>query len=190
MVDDSIVTLAGLVDPIYSVTAASDENLVVIDLVGVGKPNEGDLVGAVHGDAGQVAAYDGVIDLVTLSVYDEGGGTPLTRVEIVMAEAGTADVIPSEAGLYGSGGARRAHARRGCSAEVRAVDAVDAEPWQGEASTTEAEVSFETAPEAAPVVEAPPAATLLTDITAQATDGGVLVGLDRRWHRCPRGLHA
>ena len=88
--DDSIVTLAGLVDPIYSVTAASDENLVVIDLVGVGKPNEGDLVGAVHGDAGQVAAYDGVIDLVTLSVYDEGGGTPLTRVEIV-----TRSITPS-----------------------------------------------------------------------------------------------
>jgi len=175
--DDSIVTLAGLVDPIYSVTAASDENLVVIDLVGVGKPDEADLVGAVRGQDQQVAAYDGVIDLVTLSTYDEDGGTPLTRVEIVMTEAGTADVISSGAGLKVRVTPGSLTVGEAEGAEDWAVDAADAEPWQVEASATDAEVSFDAAPEAAPIVEAPPAATTLTGVTAQATDGGVLVGL-------------
>ncbi|CAM9645660.1 unnamed protein product [Discosporangium mesarthrocarpum] len=181
--DESVVTLAGLVDPIYSVTASGEENLVVIDLVGVGKPDEADLVGAVRDEDQQVAAYDGVVDLVTLSTYDEDGGTPLTRVEIVMADAGTADVVSTEAGLTVR--VTPDGTLFGMASETGAEDwadgAADAEPWQAEAASMqmeEAEVSFETMePEEAPVVEAPPAATALTGVSAQATDGGVLVGL-------------
>ncbi|MCR9096871.1 MAG: type IV pilus secretin PilQ [bacterium] len=176
--DDSVVTLAGLIDPIYSVTAPSDENLVVIDLVGVGKPDEGDLEGAVRDEDQQVAAYDGVVDLVTLSTYDEDGGTPLTRVEIVMASAGITDVVSTDAGLTirvtpGPAPFGTAEAEQDWD-----EDPTDATPWQSEEmAADDAEVAFGTEPEAAPIVAAPPAATTLTGVSAQATDGGVLVGL-------------
>ncbi|MBB84370.1 MAG: hypothetical protein CL931_11220, partial [Deltaproteobacteria bacterium] len=97
--EDSVVMLAGLINPTYSVTASGDETLLVIDLVGVGKPEEGDLGATEVGEGQQVAAYDGVVDLVTVSTYDEDGGTPLTRVEILMAGAASADVLTSEDGL-------------------------------------------------------------------------------------------
>ncbi|MEM9177208.1 MAG: AMIN domain-containing protein, partial [Myxococcota bacterium] len=176
--DDSIVTLAGLIDPVYSVTASSDENLVVIDLVGVGKPDEGDLVGAVRDEDQQVAAYDGVVDLVTLSTYDEDGGTPLTRVEIVMAGEGTADVLSTDAGLT----VRVMPGSTTLGSADLFEEGIDDEsgtsPWQAEDIPAEdAQVSFEETPEAAPIVAAPPSATTLTGVTAQATDGGVLVGL-------------
>ncbi|GEM_PF-570530 len=174
--DDSVVTLAGLVDPIYSVTTPGDENLLVIDLVGVGKPAEDDLMGAVRDEDQQVAAYDGVVDLVTVSTYDEDGGTPLTRVEIVMADAGTADVVSTVAGLE--------IRVQPSPVEIGNVDVSEnwaeetvAEPWQAEPVTND--VSFDAEPESAAVVDvpAPPAATTLTGVSAQATDGGVLVGL-------------
>ena len=58
--DDSVVRLEGLADPIYSVTTPADENVVVVDLVGVGGPTSGSATGMPR----QVAAYDGVVDLV------------------------------------------------------------------------------------------------------------------------------
>jgi len=178
--DGSVVTLAGLVDPIYSVAKPGDENLLVVDLVGVGKPAESDLMGAVRDEYQQVAAYDGVVDLVTVSTYDEDDGTPLTRVEIVMADAGTADVVSTGAGLE--------IRVQSAAVEIGSVDASEdwaeetvAEPWQAEPATDDAtlEVSFDAEPEAAAVVDvpAPPAATTLTGVSAQASDGGVLVGL-------------
>ncbi len=182
--DGSVVTLAGLIDPIYSVTASGEENLVVIDLVGVGNPGEGDLDGDVADGDQQVAAYDGVVDLVTLSTYDEDGGTPLTRVEIVMAEAGTADVVSTEGGLTVRVTPAALALGEAESSEDWADGAADAAPWQAEADSMESvemnetEVAFETEPEAAPIYEAPPAATTLMGVSAQATDGGVLVGLD------------
>lgn len=184
--DGSIVNLGGLTDPVYSV-ASLDDNVVVVDLVGVGKPDAESLIGAVRDEDQQVAAYDGVVDLVTISTYDEDGGTPLTRVEIVMAEAGEAMVEATGDGLsirvtpgpvvlgnvdvsqnWGDGAAL-----------------AEAEPWQavGESVETEAttDLSFVATPEEAAavvVVEPPPAATQLVAVTANPTDGGVLIGLE------------
>lgn len=91
--EESVVYIDGLVDPIYSVTTSEDQNVVVVDLVAVVKSDDGNEMED-PADAGrQVAAYDGVVDLVTLSTFDdEDGDTPLTRVEIVMAEAGDAEI--------------------------------------------------------------------------------------------------
>ena len=97
--EDSLVRLEGLVDPIYSVTTPGDANLVVVDLVGVGKPDAENLMGAVRDEDQQIAAYDGVVDLVTLSTFEEEGEMPLTRVEIVMAETGRAEVVSTGDGL-------------------------------------------------------------------------------------------
>lgn len=166
--EDSVVTLAGLIDPIYSVTASGDETLLVIDLVGVGKPEEGDLGAAAGGEGQQVAAYDGVVDLVTVSTYDEDGGTPLTRVEILTTEAASADVLSTEDGLT----------VRVMPTPIELGNFDAAMPWQTEeVPVVGTEVSFDAEPEAVPLVSAPPTATTLTGVSAQATDGGVLVGL-------------
>ena len=97
--DGSVIRLDGLVDPVYSVADTDDPTVVVIDLVGVSGPT----AESADGDSGdqdrQIAAYDGVVDLVTLSTFDEGGETPLTRVEVVMADAGRADVVSTGDGL-------------------------------------------------------------------------------------------
>ena len=60
--DDSVVRLAGLIDPIFSVTTPGDETLVVIDLVDVGMSDAMSTMGTVRDEAQQVAPYDGVVD--------------------------------------------------------------------------------------------------------------------------------
>ena len=88
--EGSVVRLEGLVDPIYSVTSSDDGDVVVVELVGVSGPAATSLMGEME-KTQQVAAYDGVVDLVTISSFDdEGGETPLTRVEVVLAAAGEA----------------------------------------------------------------------------------------------------
>lgn len=176
--DASVVRLAGLIDPVYSVTAAGEESVVVVDLVGVSTP---DGSAAAFGDERQVAAYDGVVDLVSVSTFDEEGGTPLTRVEIVMAAEGDVDVFPTADGLeirvmpFGD-----AMAEAPVSVPL-VEDAPVAEPWQAVDETESAAVTEQAAFEPVPVVavEPPPAATTLTAVTANATpDGDVLIGLE------------
>ena len=182
--DDSVVRLAGLVDPIYSVTTPGDDTLVVVDLVGVGKPDAESLMGAVRDEDQQVAAYDGVVDLVTVSTFEEAGETPLTRIEIVMADAGIAQVETTSGGLEirvvpGAASSPNVDVSQNWANEA-VDDAPVAESWQAveEADTTE--VAFEPSVEEAPIVavEPPPAATQLTGVTAQTTEAGVLVGLE------------
>ena len=182
---DSVVRLAGLIDPIFSVTTPGDENLVVIDVVDVGKSDARSLVSAVRDETQQVAAYDGVVDLVTVSTFEEAGETPLTRIEIVMSDAGMAQVETTSGGLeirvtpgvvslgkvdvsqsWGNGGGNHAPVR---------------ESWQtvdDEAGRTE--VVFPSGLEEAStaVVQPPPDATQLVNVTAKATEGGVLIGLE------------
>lgn len=97
--EGSIVFLDGLEDPIYSVAERADENLVVVDLVGVSQGEATNLVGAMGGDVRQVAAYDGVVDLVTLSTFEGEDGVATTRVEIQLTAMGQAVVNEGESGL-------------------------------------------------------------------------------------------
>lgn len=185
---DSVVRLSGLVDPIYSVTPSDDPNIVVVDLVGVG-----DLAGGDSNDSQQVAAYDGVVDLVTVSTYDDEGGTPLTRVEIVMAAAGSTEV-------FSTGGGLEIRVMPGQGAEDMSADVDEmadetatwgdelasgaAEPWQAAEQASDAAaldpgadaMAFDVMPLVE--VEPPPAATELTGVTAEPTAGGVLVALE------------
>ena len=183
--DDSVVRLAGLIDPIFSVTTPGDETLVVIDLVGVGKPDAESLMGAVRDEDRQVAAYDGVVDLVTVSTFEEAGETPLTRIEIMMSDAGRAQVETTSGGLeirVIPGVASLGNVDVSQNWESEAVnDAPVTESWQtvGDDADT-AEVAFPLSVEEAPivVVEPPPAATQLVSVTAKATEAGVLIGLE------------
>jgi len=97
--EGSVVYLDGLVDPVYSVEEHADQNLVVVDLVGVGEAEAASLMDAVGGGARQVAAYDGVVDMVTLSTFADENGTPMTRVEVQLTGMGRAEVNSAENGL-------------------------------------------------------------------------------------------
>ena len=96
---DSVVWLGGLIDPIYSVSTQAESNLIVVDFVGVEKPVADGLMSEARDDAGQIAAYNGVVDLITLATFDEGDDIPLTRLEIVTAVPGRAEVLSTDDGL-------------------------------------------------------------------------------------------
>lgn len=189
--DESVVWLGGLVDPIYSLTETDDENVVVVELIGVGKPAADSLMGAVQDEDQQVAAYDGVVDVVSLSTFDEGDGEPLTRVEIVMASPGDAQVFSTGDGL---------EIRVG-PAEPMAESAPDtlSESWAAAPEETVSQDFDPTAPygeqdeydemaatpeplepEAITIadVPAPPEATQLTALSATETADGVLLALE------------
>jgi type IV pilus secretin PilQ/predicted competence protein len=188
---DSVVRLAGLVDPIYSVTTPADQkNVVVVDLVGVGQSEANSLMGEMGGEEQQVAAYDGVVDLVSVSTFeDEEGGSPLTRVEVIMTGEGRADVFSDAEGL----GIRIIPGGVDDVAELAEEAADDfmaaetaSEDWGAAEDYTSASIpdatvvstSFED--EVVPVtttIQAPPPATTLTGVTARTVDNGVLVGL-------------
>ena len=181
--DDSIVRLEGLVDPIYSVRAPDDQSMVVVDLVWVGGSEAASQAGVGDGGDQQIATYDGVVDLVTVSTFDDDGGPPLTRVEVALAEMGDATVSSTGDGLEIriTPGVERADA----------ADTADVPPaWEESdyqaasndslesASSSWAEEGDDTGSERVGVTTTPPpAATELIGISAQTTDGGVLVAL-------------
>ncbi len=184
--DASIIRLEGLVDPIYSVTTPDDPNLIVVDLVGVETAHAESGMGAGGDEARQIAAYDGVVDLVTLSTFDEEGGTPLTRVEIVMADAGVAEVFSTDRGLEIRVSPSAVDPELGEKLDVTAdwgdeLVATETEPWQAiEDSETGSDMNSAPMDDVLPVValEPPPAAKQLTGVSAQVTDAGVLVALE------------
>ncbi|MEZ4330674.1 MAG: type IV pilus secretin PilQ [Myxococcota bacterium] len=210
--EGSIVFLDGLEDPIYSVAERADENLVVVDLVGVSQGEATSLMGAMGGDVRQVASYDGVVDLVTLSTFEGEDGVATTRVEIQLAEKGQAvvnqgasglevTILPgmAEVGLVDDVPAEAADASLQDAAMALAGEDLVGEDMVGEdmVETSEAlvvEATDEAPAEAgslfedveervdameAPVAEVPTAepAKVLERVSAQATAGGVLVGL-------------
>ncbi len=194
--EGSVVFLDGLVDPVYSLTEREDEKLVVVDLVGVGQAEAESLADAVAGDARQVAAYDGVVDMVTVSTFEDESGTPLTRVEIQLSVVGRADVAAEGDGL-------QIRIQPGMSDQALLEDALGEdggsmsgeEPAEDEASMTLVSESDEVeasqvapwGPESEPLaaseetkVEVTPSAkpaTMLTGLSVQPVDGGALVGL-------------
>lgn len=97
--DGSVVFLDGLVDPVYSLSEREDEMLVVVDLVGVGPAEAESLADALGADARQVAAYDGVVDVVTVSSFEDETGTPMSRVEVQLSVVGRAEVRSEADGL-------------------------------------------------------------------------------------------
>ena len=187
--DGSVVLLGGLTDPVYSVSMADEGRKVVIDLVGVSAPATNDWSADGEETATQVAAYDGVVDLVSLSTFDDEGGMPLTRVEVTLATAGTADVETTDGGL---------EVRIAPGGELAASDAALSELADAASDATDESTGYATAQSdwsAEPVLEisegtqirgeavaqslpsAPMPATELTGLTANSTAEGVLIGL-------------
>ncbi|MFO0687621.1 MAG: type IV pilus secretin PilQ [Myxococcota bacterium] len=186
--EGSIVFLDGLEDPVYSVTEHGDEQLVVVDLVGVGQDEaSGD------GEPRQVAAYDGVVDMVTLSTFEGPDGQTTTRVEIQLSASGRAVVNDGQGGLEvsilpGVSDQARIEEAMGSTADAvaeqtdAAADAVAAlaEPAsaaEAAADATAAESMDQPAAAAVTVVPTAAPAKSLTGLSARAVDGGVLVGL-------------
>ncbi len=166
---ESVIWLEGLIDPIYSVSASANSNLVIVDLVGVGKPAAEDLMGAVSDEARQIAAYDGVVDLISVATFDQEGDTPLTRVEIVMADSGRAEVLSTGDGL-----------------EIRIIlgdemmdvaDETDSALGAEELPLWGSDTEFSEDTNVGLFDVLPPAATRLISLSAKVTDGGVLVSL-------------
>ncbi|MBJ21207.1 MAG: hypothetical protein CL933_17510 [Deltaproteobacteria bacterium] len=187
--DSSIIRLAGLEDPAYSVATLDDPNLVVVDLVGVDQAEAESAMGVAPDEAQQIAAYDGVIDLVTFSTFEEEGGAPLTRVEIAMADAGQAEVVSTGEGLEirvspaGLGGDldMTAELSPDWADEKIAAEMPDVEPWQTvEDSSDRMDMDDSPLMTTAPVTvsEPLPAATQLTGMSVETMDLGVLVALE------------
>ena len=180
---DSVVWLGGLIDPIYSVSTQVESNLIVVDLVGVEKPVADGLMSEARDDAGQIAAYNGVVDLITLATFDEGDDIPLTRLEIVTAVPGHVEVLSTGDGLEirvipGEGSAI-ADAMTG-SSDLAASDSTGSVPaapalWGSDDSSMD--VAVENGMDAGGSVAPPPSATQLTSVSATETEEGVLVSL-------------
>ena len=182
---DSVVWLDGLVDPIYSVSNPVDSNLIIVDLVGVGNPAGDELTGGVRDEDKQIAAYDGVVDLITLATFDQGDDTPLTRVEIVMAAAGRAEVISTGGGLeirIIPGDPMDQAGAMGDSEDFLAETASDSRDelalWGSDDSSMDTNVAATDELDAGRFVAPPPTASQLIRLAAKATDGGVLVSLE------------
>lgn len=181
--EGSIVFLDGLEDPVYSVTEHGDENLVVVDLVGVGQAEASGAEGEIDGDTRQVAAYDGVVDTVTLSTFEGEDGQTTTRVEIALSATSRASVNAGEGGLEvsvqpGVGDQALIDEAMGGSAASLADPASAAEAAEAEASDAASNESAPADPAAAvTVVPVASPAKSLTGLSAQAVQGGVLVGL-------------
>jgi type IV pilus assembly protein PilQ len=166
--DDSVIMLNGLVDPIYSVSTPGDSNLIVVDLVGVSRSELGGLEGSEEDGSAQIAAYDGVVDLVTLATFDEDGDTPLTRIEIVTASAGRAEVVSTLDGLE-----IRVIPVDEMAALDESEDELSAEPWGEEEGISDG-ADLVSAPA---TVMPPPTGSTLTAVSAETTETGVLVAL-------------
>ncbi len=204
--EGSVVYLDGLVDPVYSLTEREDEMLVVVDLVGVGQAEGENFADSVNADARQVAAYDGVVDMVTVSTFEDESGTPLTRVEIQLSVVGQAVVNTDADGLEiriqpgmsdqalidealgeSSDGLSEALVEGGVNGEDASL--TPASESTGAVAATEADVSPAApwGPESEPLaasadtaVEVAPSAkpaTMLTGLSVQPVAGGALVGL-------------
>lgn len=196
--EGSIVFLDGLEAPIHSITERTDEHLVVVDLVGVSQGEATSMMGAMGGDVRQVAAYDGVVDLVTLSTFEGEDGVATTRVEIQLASIGHAVVNEGDSGLeVVIAPGMPEHALEDDALERSSEDegaqtafADDVSPATDEALTLEdaGEASSEalsladgkadaSADDAISIVPPAPRAKLLKTVSAKPVSGGVLIGL-------------
>jgi hypothetical protein len=196
--DGSVVFLDGLVDPVYSLSERGDEMLVVVDLVGVGPAEAESLADALGADARQVAAYDGVVDVVTVSSFEDETGTPTSRVEVQLSVAGRAEVRAEADGLEiriqpGMGDQALLDEALGDGADASvdsmlegesdgdaAAMAVAPEPDVNEGSAPwgpESEpLAMSETPDVAILPSAKPA-TKLTGLSVEPVAGGALVGL-------------
>lgn len=179
--EDSVIRLSGILDPVYSVSSSEDEGTVVVDLVGVRTATASDFVG---GEGSQIAAYDGVIDLVTMSTFDEEAGLPLTRLEVALSGPGQPEVLSTGDGLAiriipgpaeMTSASSQANEEEVTGSDVAGTDF--SEPDAADWGSSSSERMAEEAEVATTTLLAPTPATQLIGVSAEVTPGGVLLGL-------------
>jgi type IV pilus assembly protein PilQ len=179
--DDSVIRLTGIADPVYSVSTSDDWTTSVVELVGVDGPDNATLATA-GGESGQIAAYDGVVDLVTMSTFEEEAGMSLTRVEIVMTEPGRPEVTSTTDGLEIRivPGSPETDAVAISEMSDAISDAMLSLADDGDEDMGDVAEDMESELISAAIsmpLATPPAATQLTSVTVSTAEKGVLVGL-------------
>jgi len=168
--DASRVILVGPADPVYTAFLREEPAAVVVDVAGV----------VSREDLQPVSVFDGLVEQVSVSSFDEGGEDATTRVEVLLSQDATYEVEPSDLGLAlrvspVETGPEVAETGGPAPASPAAAD-----PWETADGLDEAPAEEGEAPAAAePAAPAGPAtpASRLSDIAVTSTDDGVLVHL-------------
>ncbi len=82
----TIVSLLGLVEPVYTAFQQDDPARIVVDLSQT-KPGE---------IAEEVAIYDGTVEEISVTPFEDAGGQERTRVELSLATAASYEVVALE----------------------------------------------------------------------------------------------
>jgi type IV pilus assembly protein PilQ len=86
---ESIITLHGLRDPVYTAFLHTEPRALVLDIASVEIATPNDLV----------MVYDGLVENVTVSSYGGSAGESLTRVEIALSQDASYEITSGEEGL-------------------------------------------------------------------------------------------
>jgi type IV pilus assembly protein PilQ len=160
--DGTVVSLLGLSEPVFTAFQQDDPARIVVDLAQV-EPGSAQP---------QVAVYDGTVEEVSVSGFENAAGQPSTRVELSLGAGASYDVVALEDRL------EIRVAREGMEADTLAVATVEEEPSaepMGEASLAAAADEAVLESPVAPMPAAP--ASALVAVEATARDGGALVML-------------
>ncbi len=163
----TIVSLLGLVEPVYTAFQQDEPARIVVDLAQT-KPGE---------IAEEVAIYDGTVEEISVTPFEDAGGQERTRVELSLATAASYEVVALEERL-----------------EIRVIPETEFEvaiddPWTGAATAAtglgaESELAVEASEIAMPVSDVEvsksndgPPATALLDMSAETEGAGVVIAL-------------
>jgi type IV pilus assembly protein PilQ len=156
--EDTVVTITGVDQPVFTVFAQPNPDRVIVDLA-----SQPDRVVA------PIPVHDGLVTEVSLSPYSTGIGGEMTRIEIYLAAPADYEVDEVPGGLtiriLSADNAPIAAAEMD---STMAMDVPEIDPW-GAPEASEATAEME------PV--APVAATMLTEILVEETVDGTLVQL-------------
>ena len=153
----TIVSLLGLVEPVYTAFQQDDPARIVVDLSQT-KPGE---------IAEEVAIYDGTVEEISVTPFEDAGGQERTRVELSLATAASYEVVALEERL-----------------EIRVVPETEFEvaiddPWATAATGVgmESELAVEASEVEMPLSDDGPQATALLDMSAETQGAGVVIAL-------------
>jgi type IV pilus assembly protein PilQ len=168
--DGTVVSLLGLSEPVFTAFQQDDPARIVVDLAqvqpGTAKP--------------QVAVYDGTVEEVSVSGFENAAGQPSTRVELSLGMPASYDVVALEDRV------EIRVAREGIGADTLAASTVDEKPWaepMGESPVADAMPadSDEVAaaePEAASAPASPARALLGVEATPESQGAVVVLRTD------------
>lgn len=160
----TIVSLLGVVEPVYTAFQQDDPARIVVDL---SQTRPGEISDA-------VAVYDGTVEEITVTPFEDATGHERTRVELSLATAASYEVVALE---------ERLEIRIAPKSEF---EIASDDPWAGAAigSGGETELPVEAAEievladdAEAPASDTGPQATALLEVAAKTEGGGVVIEL-------------